>query len=299
VRRITIACLAAVFGCAAPTHEKMSWAEAMPLPAPRPHKSPPRDPLADPKFEAALQGFQDGAQAARKSAENGAAMAAPQVQAWDELLGRVDAFLQKAPGFTSLLDAARARAVVEGELELDAQAYGDIPLSTAQGAQAAAKRLAGRVHDLLALQQLKRVSPLRFVWPVSPVVITSPFGDRVHPITGDYRMHRGVDLAAGLAQPVYAAFAGTVVFAGWNGAHGKQVQLVHDGHWSTHYSHLSNWSVQSGDVVAKGQLIGVAGSTGESTGPHVHFELVHDGETVDPEEELPPPPEVPLPVALQ
>jgi hypothetical protein len=174
VRRITIACLAAVFGCAAPTHEKMSWAEAMPLPAPRPHKSPPKDPLADPAFEAALQGFQDGAQAARKSAENGAAMAAPQVQAWDELLGRVDAFLQKAPGFTSLLDAAKARAVVEGELELDAQAYGDIPSSTAQGAQAAAKRLGRRVHDLLALQQLKRVSPLRFVWPVSPVVITSP-----------------------------------------------------------------------------------------------------------------------------
>ena len=96
---------------------------------------------------------------------------------------------------------------------------------------------------------------------------------------------------AELGQPVKAAFAGTVVFSGWHGAHGKQVHLVHGGRWATTYSHLSSWEVESGEYVKKGQIIGYAGSTGSSTGPHVHFELLHEGEAVDPEAELPPPPQ--------
>jgi murein DD-endopeptidase MepM/ murein hydrolase activator NlpD len=287
---MAIACVAALCGCAASHREKMSWAEANP---------PPAAASADGPFRAVLQQFTDGGVTARRAARSGASMPAERAQAWSALLGRVEAFLARPPRQTSMVDATRARVVVEAELELDAQAYGDIPEQTALAAQGAAKKLAARVGELLALAQLRKVNPKRFAWPVSPVVVTSPFGDRVHPITGDYRMHRGVDLLAELAQPVYAAFAGTVSYAGWNGAHGKQVQLVHDAHWATHYSHLSSWWVQSGDTVVKGQVIGVAGSTGESTGPHVHFELMHDGEAVDPEEQLPAPPPAPLPLALQ
>jgi murein DD-endopeptidase MepM/ murein hydrolase activator NlpD len=297
VRRIAIVLAAAALRCAAPSHDKMSWSEVMP---PRP-AAPARkvDLKKDAAFGAALQAFIDAGQASRKDLSGGAAMPLAQVSAWTAVLAEVDAFLSRPAKQQSAFDAARARVVLEGELELDAQAYGDIPEQVPVAAQAAVKGLSARLGELLTLRDLKHVDPRRFVWPVSPVVVTSPFGDRVHPITGDYRMHRGVDLLAELAQPVHAAFAGTVVFAGWNGAHGKQVQLVHDGHWGTHYSHLSSWWVSNGDVVAKGQVIGVAGSTGESTGPHVHFELVHDGETVDPEGQLPEPPPAPAPVAWQ
>ena len=110
-----------------------------------------------------------------------------------------------------------------------------------------------------------------------------------NPLSGAWRLHRGVDVVAELGQPVKAAYSGTVVFAGWNGAHGKTVHVVHDGRWSTRYSHLSTWDVRAGDTVKKGELIGFAGSTGQSTGPHLHFELLREGEPVDPEGELPAP----------
>jgi murein DD-endopeptidase MepM/ murein hydrolase activator NlpD len=286
---MAFACAALVGGCVAPQHEKMSWGEANPPAAP---------PIADPHLQQMLQTFIDSGAELRQAAGSGATMPAPRVQAWTALLARVDLFLKRPVKKTSMVEAARARIVVEGELELDAQAYGDIPEDTASAAQAGAKKLHGRVAALAALAELRKVSPRLFVWPVTPVVVTSPFGDRVHPISGNYRMHKGVDLLADMGEPVHAAFAGAVVFAGWNGGHGKQVQLVHDPHWGTHYSHLSEWNVESGDTVKKGQVIGFAGSTGDSTGPHVHFELVHDGETVDPEEQLPAPPGV-LPLALQ
>jgi murein DD-endopeptidase MepM/ murein hydrolase activator NlpD len=122
-------------------------------------------------------------------------------------------------------------------------------------------------------------------------VVSSPFGSRTHPMTGDWQWHRGMDIAAPMGEPVRAAYSGTVVFAGWMGNHGKHVQVQHDGRWTTRYSHLSDWLVEAGDVVRKGQVIGFVGSTGLSTGPHLHFELMYGGEQVDPEAELPEPPE--------
>ncbi len=81
-----------------------------------------------------------------------------------------------------------------------------------------------------------------------------------------------------------------MVFAGWNGGHGKQVELQHDEHWSTRYSHLSTLMVEPGHTVKRGEVIGLAGATGLATGPHLHFEVWRDGETLDPELALPPPP---------
>lgn len=107
-------------------------------------------------------------------------------------------------------------------------------------------------------------------------------------MTGGYQRHAGIDLLAEPAQPVYAAYAGTVTHAGWNGAHGKQVELRHDKQWSTSYSHLDTWLVKKGQQVKKGQLLGLAGSTGQSTGVHVHFELHQAGAPIDPEGQLPP-----------
>lgn len=268
--------------------QRMSFADAM---RSAEATAQPRPALrSDPRFEGELRAFIDGAQAARRSATAGAPMPVDRAQAWAALLGQVEAFLARPVSRTSPLDLARARVVVESELEFDAQTYGDIAPETVAAAQGAVRRLTGRLNELMAMQQRPKVTPRAFSWPVAPVLVTSPFGDRVHPISGDWRVHRGVDVAAEVGQPVRAAFTGTVLFSGWGGAHGKTVHVWHDSHWTTRYSHLSAWQVQPGATVLKGQIIGYAGSTGASTGPHLHFELLHEGEAVDPELELPAPP---------
>jgi len=262
-----------------------------PAPAPKPRLK------SDPKFEAELKAFIEQAQAARRSSAGGSAMPAAQAEAWQKLLADVDAFLARRSG--SLMDLARARMVVEGELEFDGIAYGDIDAKTAEAARAAVQRLTARLEELMQVKRRPPVTPRQFAWPVAPVMVSSPFGDRVHPFTGTWRLHRGVDVVAEVGQPVKAAFTGTVMFAGWNGAHGKTVHIVHDAQWSTRYSHLDTWEVESGRVVRKGQIIGFAGSTGQSTGPHLHFELLREGVPVDPELELPAPPSAWFPVALR
>jgi murein DD-endopeptidase MepM/ murein hydrolase activator NlpD len=100
--------------------------------------------------------------------------------------------------------------------------------------------------------------------------------------------HRGVDLLADAAQAVYAPYSGTVVFSGWHGGYGKHLELQHDIEVSSTYSHLMTLMVKEGDVVRKGQLIGLAGETGAATGPHLHFELFKSGLPADPERFLPP-----------
>lgn len=289
MRLVLLLCV--LSGCVA-APQKMSWAEAMKAPAvARPAPKLKSDPL----FEAELKAFIEGAQSARRAAVSGAPMPAERSAAWTKLLSDVDAFLARSS--VAPMDLARARMVVEGELELDAQTYGDIAPETAMAARATLERLTSRLNAVLQVSRRPKVTPKLFAWPVSPVMVSSPFGSRVHPMSGTWRVHRGVDVVAELGQPVKASFTGTVVFAGWNGAHGKTVHVVHDGHWSTRYSHLSTWEVEAGQVVQKGQLIGFAGSTGQSTGPHVHFELLHEGEPVDPEAELPPAPGPFTPVA--
>jgi murein DD-endopeptidase MepM/ murein hydrolase activator NlpD len=109
----------------------------------------------------------------------------------------------------------------------------------------------------------------------------------VHPLHGDYRFHAGVDLEAADTQPVEAAADGVVVWAGWNGAHGKQIELQHDAHLATRYSHLTSMFVEPGERVKRGTVIGLAGHTGAVTGPHLHFELRKDGVAVDPEVLMP------------
>ena len=88
------------------------------------------------------------------------------------------------------------------------------------------------------------------------------------------------------AQPVRAAFDGVVVFSAWNGAYGKQVEVQHDPRLTTRYSHLQTLLVGEGKHVKRGEIIGLAGSTGQSTGVHVHFELMRNGEPEDPEDAM-------------
>lgn len=119
---------------------------------------------------------------------------------------------------------------------------------------------------------------------VGPVAgrMTSGYGLRRHPILGYARMHAGVDFGARWGAPIYAVTDGVVSYAGRHGGHGNYVRLQHGGGIGTGYAHMSRIAVASGTRVRTGQVIGYVGSTGLSTGPHLHYELYKDGRTVNP-----------------
>ena len=118
-------------------------------------------------------------------------------------------------------------------------------------------------------------------WPVNGEV-TSGFGYRMHPIFHVRKMHTGVDISAGMGTPIKAAAAGTVIFAGWRGGYGQAVIISHGNGLATLYAHQSKLLVSVGDKVKRGEVIGKVGSTGYSTGPHLHFEVRVNGNPVDP-----------------
>ena len=250
--------------------------------------------LASAELHAALVGFAARARFHRAKAERGAAMPPLAADNWEELLAALDAFLLRRPGETSSFDVVRARVTTEAELELDARAYGDFPPELAEATLERVTRLAVRMAELRRLRVKTLASrPPPFVWPVQPVAVTSIFGRRLHPISRAYKEHFGVDLAAADGQVVFAAATGTVMRAGWNGAHGRQVEIQHAGGVVTRYSHLSELLVDAGTTVSQGDTLGLAGSTGLSTGTHLHFEMWRDGQAIDPLEELSDPAERP------
>ena len=120
-----------------------------------------------------------------------------------------------------------------------------------------------------------------FAWPVAGQ-ITSGFGLRVHPILRFARMHRGIDFGAGYGAPIVAASDGQVIGAGWSGGYGRQVRIAHGGGIVTSYSHMSRTVAEPGGFVRQGQLIGYVGSSGLSTGPHLHYEVYRNGAPVNP-----------------
>ncbi|NBC37953.1 peptidoglycan DD-metalloendopeptidase family protein [Novosphingobium sp. FSY-8] len=120
------------------------------------------------------------------------------------------------------------------------------------------------------------------VMPVAGARITSNYGLRYHPVLGYTRMHSGTDLAAPWGAPVYAVADGVVNFVGPHGGHGNYIRLEHGGALATGYGHLSRFAVGGGMRVRAGQVIGYVGSTGLSTGPHLHYEVFRDGASIDP-----------------
>ena len=121
-----------------------------------------------------------------------------------------------------------------------------------------------------------------FVMPVAGAHKTSGFGWRMHPLLGYSRMHQGTDYGAAYGSPIRAVTDGIVNFAGWHGGHGNMVKLTHNGGLGTGYAHMSRIAVAPGARVAQGQIIGYVGSTGLSTGPHLHFEVYRGGVAVSP-----------------
>lgn len=112
--------------------------------------------------------------------------------------------------------------------------------------------------------------------------VTSGYGWRRDPLDGGMRLHKGTDLAMPIGQEVPAARAGRITFAGEMSGYGLTVLIDHGGGRATRYAHLSELSVKAGEVVADGQVIARSGASGRATGPHLHFELLQDGQPVDP-----------------
>lgn len=142
----------------------------------------------------------------------------------------------------------------------------------------------------LAGQQLPPASipsggPTAFAWPASGP-ITDPFGMRMHPVTHQWRMHNGLDIGAPMGATITASAAGHVIYAGWEGGYGNTIIVDHGGAASTLYGHCSQLFVSEGQDVQRGQAIGAVGSTGVSTGPHLHFEIRINGVAVDPSSRL-------------
>lgn len=114
-------------------------------------------------------------------------------------------------------------------------------------------------------------------WPIRALKLSSGFGHRVHPVTGDRRLHRGVDVPAPCGTEVVAVEDGTVIFSDWTDSAGNVIKLSHDGGWQTVYMHLARTLVAPGMKVKAGELLALSGSTGRlTTGPHLHFEI-HKG----------------------
>ena len=123
---------------------------------------------------------------------------------------------------------------------------------------------------------------LTWLTPCNYIAFTSPFGWRKHPIYGDYRFHYGVDLAGSTGTPIVATRSGVVTNASYNSSGGYNVTIDHQDGYKSQYLHMTHYIVSSGQYVAAGQVIGYMGSTGASTGPHLHFSIIYNGNHVNP-----------------
>lgn len=147
---------------------------------------------------------------------------------------------------------------------------------------AEAEAIADKVWKLQQAQQRPSNGAFAPIYPVRNYVITDTFGPRLHPILNVWRQHNGTDFAASSGTPVYAIEDGVVIMAGWNDAYGNLVVIDHGNGIASWYGHSSKLLVSAGDTVTQGQQISNAGSTGWSTGPHVHLEIHVNGDPVDP-----------------
>ncbi|MDP3714757.1 MAG: M23 family metallopeptidase [Mycobacteriales bacterium] len=239
-----------------------------------------RDRLALANTTARLEAQQQQLERARAEALAGEERARSTAQRAQAAAARVDALVRQ-----------RAAVLAGAEKERAAD------LAEYQRAQAASRALAARLKA--AAEARKRdgsVSPRRnqgrMLWPADGPM-TSRYGYRTHPIYGDRRFHAGIDIGAGSGSPIAAADDGVVVFAGEQSGYGKSVAISHGTEGGrelvSFYAHQSAILVNEGQTVRRGQTVGRVGSTGNSTGPHLHFETRLDGSPVDPLNYVSPP----------
>ena len=196
-----------------------------------------------------------------------------------------DAYLiELAAAYDNLTDEYLANEAEEEALRkeiMEAQAAYEAALSAEE-----AERLAQQNQNNVAGSgSTSNVTPSTsgFISPLpGGAYVTCAYGWRIHPIWGDERFHSGVDLGASQGTPIYAIAAGTVTTATYGDANGYYVSISHGNGYGSVYCHMTNYIVSVGDSVSQGQVIGYVGSTGSSTGPHLHFEIHVNGSAVNP-----------------
>ncbi len=142
------------------------------------------------------------------------------------------------------------------------------------------------IDDYQAFRQQRQESLLPILWPTEEGLISFGYGPRKVVGSDQVELHTGVDIAAPFGARVYASGAGVVAFSGWKGGYGRYVCLDHGNAYVSCYAHMSELAVESGDLVEQGDIIGYVGSSGYSTGPHLHFEIFYNGEAINPLELL-------------
>ncbi len=275
---------------------RMSFAEAgllspsvepegvVPPPPPVPvAQSIASEPVEGPPIDPILLRFAAEARARRQRAPAGA-FSEEAAEAWRALAADLDRYLARALPQTPLLELVRARVTVETEWDYDLRRYGAAPADVARLVGERERRFAVRVDAAraLGLVMFSRPPPARLAWPIVGAGLSSLFGARTDPFDGHRRMHYGVDLAADMGRVVTAAAKGYVVRAGYVPGYGLLVEVRHAGDVVTRYAHLSRALCAPGDAIEPGQALGLVGSTGRSTGPHLHFEVWRGGEARDP-----------------
>lgn len=243
----------------------------------------PHAGVADDGVEACLERFVSDQNAARQRTAARSPILDEALLRWSELFGAVDRALRTPAREIALLTFVRMRVVLESELELDRLHYGPLPPWLPIALRARVQGIEQKMDERRAHSTRRaREGGGGFRWPLEAPIVTSLFGMRRDPFTGQQRFHRGVDLRARTRQRVEAIASGTVTRAAENGGYGLSVEILHDGGFTSTYSHLSLILVQQNDRVAAGDPIGLTGNTGRSTASHLHFELWKGSRPVDP-----------------
>jgi len=183
-----------------------------------------------------------------------------------------------------------ARALIEGieaKLETESALYAEV----SDEANRIQKDINAKIEELRKQEAAEAASRIRgtgqLMWPVpSAGIVTSGFGVRLHPVWRVYRQHWGIDIPADHGANILASDSGTVITSEYSSSYGNYVVISHGNGVTTLYAHMSSRWVSVGQAVSKGQIIGLIGTTGVSTGPHLHFEVSINGEKVDPEKYL-------------
>ena len=194
-----------------------------------------------------------------------------------EMRSTVEALKKAETEFRRLFSLKSREKVLEN---IDTSDAGSIDMENLKNQIKITMETVGEIKDYLSQQRDLYLSTPKG-WPVDGN-ISSHFGNRDHPRSGEPQFHTGVDIAADPGRPVRATADGVVSFADWSGGSGNLIALEHGNGFSTYYAHNKMLNVKVGHKVKRGDIIGYIGSTGNSTGPHVHYEVWKEGKPVNP-----------------
>jgi murein DD-endopeptidase MepM/ murein hydrolase activator NlpD len=282
--------------------ERLTWDEVDPAdrgeitsrPLPQPVQRPTRQSLelapanpAGPKIDRALASFKakrvSSARAPRTSTRHG--------DSWLEVLKRIDEAVVVEPIAGDLGAFVRARVMLEVEFQRDLDKRRLLPSDLSKRIKRTLASVDQRVAELRLSGATGTFQPTPRLFegdlilnaPVQPMVVSSGFGVRRDPLHGGQRFHAGIDVAAAHGTPVQTSAAGIVIYAGWQGGFGRHVVIDHGNGVRTHYSHLASIWVKTGEIIEEKQIVGELGSSGRSTGPHLHFAVTnYEGRFLDP-----------------